>query len=83
MPDITGWDVARAVKARRPRLPVILLTGWGEQAKSDGGAAYVDRIFGKPVRMQDLLGAIAELCSAELEPPERQDATGHDPGRTQ
>jgi len=31
MPGVTGWDVARAVRARWPGLPVGMLTGWGEQ----------------------------------------------------
>jgi CheY-like chemotaxis protein/anti-sigma regulatory factor (Ser/Thr protein kinase) len=31
MPGMTGWDVARAVRARWPGLPVGMLTGWGEQ----------------------------------------------------
>jgi CheY-like chemotaxis protein len=62
MPEITGWEVARAVKAARPALPVILLTGWGEQVEDEGGgSAYVDRTLGKPVGLQDLLGVIADL----------------------
>ena len=28
MPDINGWEVARAVKASRADVPVLLLTGW-------------------------------------------------------
>src|SRR2546428_99107 len=30
MPGMTGWDVARAAKARRPEIRVGLITGWGE-----------------------------------------------------
>jgi signal transduction histidine kinase len=62
MPEVTGWDVARAVKAERSGLPVILLTGWGDQVEDEeGGSACVDRILGKPVGLQDLLGVIADL----------------------
>ena len=32
MPDFNGWDVARAVKAARPDVPVLLLTGWADAA---------------------------------------------------
>jgi CheY-like chemotaxis protein len=28
MPEMTGWDVAPAVRARHPGLPVGLITGW-------------------------------------------------------
>ncbi|HSB80984.1 MAG TPA: response regulator, partial [Candidatus Methylomirabilis sp.] len=64
MPGVTGWDVARAVRARTPRLPIILLTGWGEQAAVEAGAeGLIDRVLGKPVRMDDLLQVIADLTS--------------------
>ena len=29
MPGMSGWQVARAVKATRPQVPVVLVTGWG------------------------------------------------------
>jgi PAS domain S-box-containing protein len=62
MPEVTGWDVARAVKARSPKLPVILITGWGDQP--GGGAEprdLVDRVLGKPFRVEELLQTIAEV----------------------
>jgi len=62
MPDVTGWDVARAVKLQIPKVPVVLLTGWGEQGAGEPPAAkLVDRVLGKPVRLQDLLAVIEEL----------------------
>ncbi len=62
MPDMTGWDVARAVKARSPSVPVVLLTGWGECQSSLGYATgVVDRILGKPVSLKELLQVIADL----------------------
>ncbi|HTU02717.1 MAG TPA: GAF domain-containing protein, partial [Candidatus Sulfotelmatobacter sp.] len=68
MPELTGWDVARKIKAAHPKLPIILLTGWGEQARDDSSAdarAQVDRILGKPVRLDDLLRAVGQLCGIE------------------
>jgi PAS domain S-box-containing protein len=62
MPEVTGWDVARAVKARTPRLPVVLLTGWGEQVAGEPGAeGLVECVLSKPVRLEDLLRVIADL----------------------
>jgi GAF domain-containing protein len=62
MPDVTGWDVARAVKLQTPKVPVVLLTGWGEQGAGEpSGAKLVNRMLGKPVRLQDLLAVIEEL----------------------
>jgi PAS domain S-box-containing protein len=62
MPQVTGWDVARAAKARRPDLPVVLLTGWGDQTEAETSAdAGVDRVLTKPVPRSTVLTAIAEL----------------------
>ena len=69
MPEMSGWEVARAVKATEPNLPVILLTGWGEhEASQRDHPGVVDRILGKPVRLNDLLTAICELTGRAAEP---------------
>jgi len=64
MPDVTGWEVARLVKAHSPHLPVVLLTGWGEQpgvvAEHQG---VVDRVLGKPCRLEELLAVIDDLTA--------------------
>jgi CheY-like chemotaxis protein len=62
MPAMTGWEVARAVKLVTSHPPVILLTGWGERPASHSEhAGLVDRILGKPVRLDELLAAIRDL----------------------
>lgn len=64
MPEMTGWDVARAIKTQSPRLPVILLTGWGEAISEDTTAEdMVDRVLGKPVQLTELLRAILDLST--------------------
>ena len=67
MPDMNGWEVGKRIKAicdekRTPKVPCILLTGWGgqleEQAKvSESG---FDRMVKKPVDLVNLLEAIKE-----------------------
>ncbi len=62
MPDVTGWDVARAAKARHPGLPIVLLTGWGDQVGAEAPAdVLVDRVLTKPVPRHTVLAVIAEL----------------------
>ena len=62
MPDVTGWDVARAAKARHPDLPIVLRTGWGDQVGAEAPAdALVDRVLTKPVPRHTVLAVIAEL----------------------
>jgi CheY-like chemotaxis protein len=29
MPEMDGWETARAIRKRRPELPVVLVTGYG------------------------------------------------------
>ncbi len=62
MPDLTGWEVARAAKTHNPNLPVILVTGWGSEVARDApDSRVVDRVLGKPVPLQELLDAISEV----------------------
>lgn len=63
MPGMTGWEVARAIKARRPTLPVVLVTGWatGSQETSPERDA-VDFILAKPLTSAALRAMIAEVA---------------------
>jgi CheY-like chemotaxis protein len=64
MPGMTGWDVARGVKARRPGVRVGLLTGWGERplAKPEERVA-ADFVLAKPVTVEALRAAVASAHS--------------------
>ena len=64
MPGMTGWEVARAVKARRPDLPVVIITGWGDDPvgrPEDRRAA--DIIIAKPVTPVSLRAALARAAA--------------------
>jgi len=75
MPGVTGWDVARAVKARNPGLPVVLLTGWGDQAAAQvDEQGLVDRVLAKPFRLEELVQVIKELTGDR--PPAGRDQVG-------
>jgi len=55
MPDVTGCQVAQAIKAESPQTPVIMLAG--EAAiSSEGGARVeaVDIVICKPPHMKEL-----------------------------
>jgi FixJ family two-component response regulator len=63
MPGMTGREVARAIKAQRPSLPVVLITGWdtvSEATHPERGA--VDLILAKPLTSAALRAAIAEVA---------------------
>jgi GAF domain-containing protein len=64
MPGMSGWQVAQAVKALRPEVPVVLVTGWGvelpaEQLRANG----VDRVMTKPFRIEEVYGVVASFLS--------------------
>jgi CheY-like chemotaxis protein/anti-sigma regulatory factor (Ser/Thr protein kinase) len=64
MPEMTGWQVAEAVKARHPSLPVVLITGWQDQITADADQRrFVDAILPKPSRLEDLLRVIRDLVT--------------------
>jgi signal transduction histidine kinase/CheY-like chemotaxis protein len=62
MPGMTGWEVARAAKARRPTLRVGLITGWGEQpAGKPEDRAAADFVLPKPITVDGLRAALEHV----------------------
>jgi signal transduction histidine kinase len=48
MPDMNGWDVARTIQSRWPKLPVGLITGWGETEITREERGRVNFVITKP-----------------------------------
>ncbi len=60
MSPVDGRQVASSVKNISPSTMVILLTGWGEWFETkDSIPLPVDRILGKPPKLQELRGLLA------------------------
>jgi CheY-like chemotaxis protein len=62
MPDIDGLKIMRVVRSRYPDLPVVVITGFGDDrlkstVLSESNTAYLE----KPFRISDLLEAIKDL----------------------
>ena len=65
MLGLSGWDVARGVKATSPGTRVMLLSGWGIQQDEDHAhSAGVDLVMSKPADMDALLDSVQRLLSA-------------------
>jgi len=61
MPHVNGRQVALEIKNIEPKVPVILLTGWGQRLVAEGDIPpYIDRILNKPPKLRDLREALAE-----------------------
>jgi PAS domain S-box-containing protein len=48
MPEMDGWEVARAVRRRSPRTRIAVITGYGRDASRTQGGAPADTVIGKP-----------------------------------
>lgn len=60
MPEMDGFGLARAVRAARPGLPVILITGCPEILKPGSIIEPADHaVFEKPFDGEELLAAVA------------------------
>jgi GAF domain-containing protein/CheY-like chemotaxis protein/anti-sigma regulatory factor (Ser/Thr protein kinase) len=62
MPDMSGWEVVRALGARWPGLPVGMLTGWGDRIEEAApNRPPVAGILPKPVSPEDLLAFVSRI----------------------
>jgi CheY-like chemotaxis protein len=62
MPEMSGWEVARAVSERPSPPPVILVTGWGIQLDDRTLAASgVAAVVAKPFTVEEVLGAVERV----------------------
>jgi two-component system capsular synthesis sensor histidine kinase RcsC len=67
LPGISGEEVARAISERSPHTPVMLLTGWGAQLAAQGKPLEgVTRVLAKPISINTLAAALAEVCPERL-----------------
>ena len=59
MPEMNGLELAIAIKAKAPRIPVLLLTAYAEQFRSQAPITAIDMILLKPISLQEFQKAIA------------------------
>ena len=59
---ISGIELARKIRARFPELPILLITGYSEQASNGHGFPVLQ----KPYEMNALAGAISEVLKTEI-----------------
>jgi CheY-like chemotaxis protein/putative methionine-R-sulfoxide reductase with GAF domain len=62
MPDVSGWQVSKMVKTKKPHVPVVVITGWGvdpdPNKMKESGA---DLIIYKPFQIDELEKIIRDL----------------------
>ena len=62
MPNISGVGLIRILKKKKPEIPVIAITGWGEHPESLASEAMADLILAKPIDLLEIEQHILELC---------------------
>jgi CheY-like chemotaxis protein len=63
MPEMTGEQLATAIKNISPQTPVILLTGFGESRNGNGRHQAIDHVLSKPVSSIDLRQSVVRLLA--------------------
>jgi DNA-binding NarL/FixJ family response regulator len=59
---MTGWEVAAAVWQKRPEVPLLLLTGYGDHiSPEEVKAKGIRGVVSKPVSMQGLAEALRAI----------------------
>ena len=60
LPDLTGAQVAAEMKRLKPKVPVVLFSGWPEAPR---GSEHVDLVITKGVLVAELLSEIGKLIA--------------------
>ena len=80
MPDLTGWDVAGAVRHRAPEIGIIMVTGSVGHVDPARARALGVTVVTKPLRLDDLKTALGQVlearASAAAQPAQDADAPG-------
>jgi PAS domain S-box-containing protein len=73
MPEMDGWETARAIRQAKPNLPVVLVTGYGATAEAPSGEKnLVNAIIGKPFAFEQVTAVLSKVFSeaaVEIEEP--------------
>jgi len=62
MPDMSGWELARFIRERNAKIPLAVITGWGEAVGStEQEEAQVDWVVTKPFSITRIAEIAAEV----------------------
>jgi len=71
MPEMSGWQVAQAVKELSRDTQVVLVTGWGEELDPEAvRKGWADFVLPKPFLVNELLAVIARALEHLSAPPD-------------
>ena len=71
MPEVTGLDLAREVHTLRPKMPILICTGYSEMvAEEDAGDCGVCEVIMKPIVMRHFAESIRRALDGQAAPVE-------------
>jgi CheY-like chemotaxis protein len=66
MPEMSGWDVIRAIRSIDPTVPVVLATGWAGQIDQEKlRENRVNVLLSKPFDMPELMRAVDQALQSK------------------
>jgi CheY-like chemotaxis protein len=61
MPRLSGWDVGKTIKGLNPKIPVVMITGWGvELDREKLNESGIDLVISKPFNFDQVVGLVSE-----------------------
>ena len=69
MPGMSGWELARAIREQDTKIPIAVITGWGEAVGSvDQQEAKVDWVVTKPFSIDQICDIASEIAQRNRVP---------------
>ena len=66
MPDLVGTELARQIRALRPSIPILLMSGRAEASLVDRAAAVGgNEVLRKPLHRRDIADSLARVLGGE------------------
>lgn len=73
MPSISGVAIIAIVKDKKPHIPIIAITGWGEHPEALATEAKADAVLEKPFELSELEVLIKKLIIKRAESRPKND----------
>ncbi len=65
MPGLSGPEFARVLRARRPDLPIVFVSGYSGDAPVDANPSAITEFLAKPFPLPHLIAAVRRISAAE------------------
>jgi signal transduction histidine kinase/ActR/RegA family two-component response regulator len=61
MPKISGWEVGKTIKEMNPRVPIVMITGWGMELNREKiSESGIDLVVSKPFQFDQVIELVSE-----------------------